>query len=442
MNVLIVDDDRVSRMLLGHIVAREFGAAVTEALNGADALELLKRQPFDFLLLDLMMPVMDGLQTLEAIRTPGALQRMPVIILSAVKEEAKVRRILQLGVSDYLAKPLHPKSILQRLRRIVPELVRRRELEAAAGGPTAPIADPAGAPAKVEVVVADADPTYRSFVRSVLGREYRIIEAENGAKALRRCVEARPQLLLIGEGLGAVDRALVVRKLRAVPDLRATRIVGIVPASRVEPTAADALCDATMPRTLSATVFRDQFLRLARPIEPAAGPGEMVAGVRLELVSTVEQVFGMMLGTEIEPLPAHPQIPGMWVSAQVDLTLTHEDFTLGVVCACPAEAGVRIAALMQSLSSDWVGDDLAAAALGDIATIIAERLQRTLAEQGRRVQSSVAEVKRGPARVADPELLRLSFNSANGDLPFQVAVRGDRKSDTTGGVLTHGARTM
>ena len=65
MKVLIVDDDRVSRMLLGHIIGREFGGAITEAIHGGEALEVLKRQSFDFILLDLMMPVMDGLQTVS-----------------------------------------------------------------------------------------------------------------------------------------------------------------------------------------------------------------------------------------------------------------------------------------------------------------------------------------------------------------------------------------
>ena len=274
----------------------------------------------------------------------------------------------------------------------------------------------------VEIVVADADPIFRSFVRNTLGREYRIVDAETGAKALRRCQEARPMMLLLGEGLGAVDRALVVRKVKAEPELKGTLIVGLVPPSRNglpgrnDAAPSDPLCEKTLTRTFVPAAFRDQFAKIARSIETTAagdggGTGEIVAGVRLELVSTVEQVFGMMLGVDVEQLSAHPQIPGTWISAEVDLTLLHEDFTLGVVCACPAETGNRIANLMQSTSSDWVGNDLAAAALGDIAAIIAERLQRTLAEQGRRVQSSVAAVKRGPSRGPEQALLRLSFNS-------------------------------
>jgi CheY-like chemotaxis protein len=303
----------------------------------------------------------------------------------------------------------------------------------------------------VEIVVADADPIFRSFVRNTLGREYRIVDAETGAKALRRCQESRPMMLLLGEGLGAVDRALVVRKMKAEPELKGTLIVGLVPPSRNglpgrnDAAPSDPLCEKTLTRTFVPAAFRDQFAKIALSLDASSSEsgatGEIVAGVRLELVSTVEQVFGMMLGVDVEQLSAHPQIPGTWISAEVDLTLLHEDFTLGVVCACPAEAGNRIANLMQSTSSDWVGNDLAAAALGDIAAIIAERLQRTLAEQGRRVKSSVAAVKRGPSRGPEQALLRLSFNSHDGDLPFHVAVRGDRKA-VPEGAMTHSARTM
>jgi CheY-like chemotaxis protein len=449
MKVLIVDDDRVSRMLLGHIIAREFGGAITEALNGVEALEILKRQSFDFILLDLMMPVMDGLQTLEAIRANEALRTVPVVILSAVKDEVKVRRILQLGVTDYLAKPLQPKGIVQRLNRIVPPIMAAK---LARGEGDTPDQAPAGAETLqplVEIVVADADPIFRSFVRNTLGREYRIIDAETGSKALRRCQEARPMMLLLGDGLGVVDRALVVRKIKADPDMKGTLIVGLVapprngPMGRADAAPSDPLCEKTLTRTFVPAAFREQFAKIALPLDAPApegsGTGQIVAGVHLELVSTIEQVFGMMLGVEVEQLAVHPQIPGAWISAEVDLMLVHEDFTLGVVCACPSETGNRIADLMQSTSSDWVGNDLAAAALGDIAAIIAERLQRTLSEQGRRVQGSVAAVTRGPLGGPEQALLRLSFNSQDGDLPFHVAVRGDRKA-VPAGAMTHSAR--
>jgi CheY-like chemotaxis protein len=290
VTVLVVDDESTSRLLLSRVISRHFGCTVVEASNGQEAIEHLAQQPFDFVLLDLMMPVMDGAQTLELIRQHDALRQLPVVILSAVTEDAIVRRILRLGVSDYLAKPLHPLHIVQRLSRFVETMKVHQPIAAAAA------AEEAGAPvdgdgiaakaqhaqkAGVEIVFADGDARFRAFVRNLLGHEYRLIEAESGAKALRRCLESMPAMVLLGDDLGAVSRSLLVRKLRSAQDLRGTRIVAVVQPPRVDAAVAEGIYDAVLPRTLTAATFREQFLRTSQPLQAWRGSGELVAGVRL-----------------------------------------------------------------------------------------------------------------------------------------------------------------
>lgn len=443
MNVLIVDDEATSRLLLTRVIARQFGCTVIEASNGQEAIEQLARQPFDFVLLDLMMPIMDGAQTLELIRRHAALRQLPVVVLSAVTEDDIVRRVLRLGVSDYLAKPLHPLHIVQRLTRFVETLTVHAATPpdgANPAGDAATTADTGGAGnARVEIVIADGDARFRGFVRNLLGNDYRLIEAETGAKALRRCLEATPALLLLGEELGAVTRPMIVRKLRAEQNLREMRIAAIVQPSRADAAQAEGLYDAILPRTLAAS-FKEQFLRVSKPLETWRGSGELVAGVRLQLTSTVEQVFGMMLGTEMTPQAEHAQIPGIWIQASVELRLLQEDLTFTVACSCPADTGTRIATQMQKVSNDWVGDDKAANALGDIATILTERIQRSLDEQGRKSTTSVASVRREPMKQSTPgQLLMLSFNAANGTLPFRVAVLGN-PAQATAGSMAQAAR--
>ena len=119
MKVLLVDDEPMSRRMLHRILIKQFGCEVVEASNGAEALDLLGKNTFAFVLLDLVMPVLNGVETLEAIRENDALASLPVIVLSAVTEEAAVRRVLQLGVGDYLAKPLYPVQITNRLSRFI-----------------------------------------------------------------------------------------------------------------------------------------------------------------------------------------------------------------------------------------------------------------------------------------------------------------------------------
>ena len=122
MKVLLVDDEPTSRRMLNRILVKQFGCEVIEATNGAEALDQLPKHEFTFVLLDLVMPVLNGVETLEAIRESETLSTLPVIVLSAVTEEAAVRRMLQLGVGDYLAKPLYPIQITGRLQRFIATL--------------------------------------------------------------------------------------------------------------------------------------------------------------------------------------------------------------------------------------------------------------------------------------------------------------------------------
>ena len=122
MKALVVDDQPNVRLLLSQILRRTAGCTVTEVCNGLEALDLLGRHRFDFVVLDVMMPLMDGIETLEAIRQSPAIRHLPVVVLSAVRDEAKVRQLVRLGISGYLAKPLRPLDVAERLQGILSRL--------------------------------------------------------------------------------------------------------------------------------------------------------------------------------------------------------------------------------------------------------------------------------------------------------------------------------
>ncbi|HEX9997141.1 MAG TPA: diguanylate cyclase [Abditibacterium sp.] len=111
--ILVVDDDRLNRIKLS-INLEEAGCDVTLAENGAEALEKLRSQPFDTVLLDLMMPVMDGFEVLEHVRADTALQRIPIIVISGEEELSSVVRCIEMGAADYLTKPFN--AVLLRAR--------------------------------------------------------------------------------------------------------------------------------------------------------------------------------------------------------------------------------------------------------------------------------------------------------------------------------------
>ncbi|MFN8378007.1 MAG: hybrid sensor histidine kinase/response regulator [Anaerolineae bacterium] len=102
--VLVVDDDHATRALLSQVFSAT--SEVITVGNGPDALRVLSEQPIDVVLLDIMMPVMSGLDVLEAIRRDETLVELPVILISARSTQKDVVEGLQRGANDYISKPI------------------------------------------------------------------------------------------------------------------------------------------------------------------------------------------------------------------------------------------------------------------------------------------------------------------------------------------------
>jgi class 3 adenylate cyclase len=131
--LLVVDDNKVNRLLLTRSLELQ-GHTVATAENGRIALEMLRRESFDLLLLDMEMPEMDGFQVLEQLVDDRQLRELPVIVTSSLEGIANVVRCIELGAEDYLPKPVNPVLLKarigaslekKRLRDQQKELVRR-----------------------------------------------------------------------------------------------------------------------------------------------------------------------------------------------------------------------------------------------------------------------------------------------------------------------------
>jgi class 3 adenylate cyclase len=112
--LLIVDDNKVNRLLLSRSVEL-LGYHASVAENGKIAMQRLRDETFDLLLLDIEMPEMDGFEVLEAIKIDPALRDLPVIVTSSVEGIDNVVRCIELGAEDYLSKPVNPVLLKARL---------------------------------------------------------------------------------------------------------------------------------------------------------------------------------------------------------------------------------------------------------------------------------------------------------------------------------------
>lgn len=112
--MLVVDDDATDRMILFRLLEQD-GYHATVADNGQTAIELLREEPYDLVLLDLLMPEPDGYAVLQTLKSDGALRHIPVIVISASEEIDAVARCFDLGADDYIPKPFHPTVLRARV---------------------------------------------------------------------------------------------------------------------------------------------------------------------------------------------------------------------------------------------------------------------------------------------------------------------------------------
>ena len=127
--LLVVDDNKVNRLLLARSVSL-LGHQATTAENGRVGLELLQREPFDLVLLDIEMPEMDGFEVLARLAALPALRDMPVIVTSSLEGVANVVRCIELGAEDYLTKPVNPVLLKARINASLEKKRLRDQLKA------------------------------------------------------------------------------------------------------------------------------------------------------------------------------------------------------------------------------------------------------------------------------------------------------------------------
>ena len=118
LTILIVEDEQDLLELLRYNLVRE-GYAVQTAATGEDGLKAMRAQPPDLVLLDLMLPAMDGLEVCRTIKGRPHTAQVPVIMLTAKGEEQDIVRGLELGADDYITKPFSPRVLMARISAVL-----------------------------------------------------------------------------------------------------------------------------------------------------------------------------------------------------------------------------------------------------------------------------------------------------------------------------------
>ncbi|MBW2619250.1 MAG: response regulator, partial [Deltaproteobacteria bacterium] len=211
LKVLIVDDNATNRMVLKETLAR-WGAWPIEAAGGAAGLAEMRRaeeagQPFALVLLDQRMPEMDGFQVAEAISQDPAIPETTVIMLTSDLQKDDPNRAKELGISDYLVKPVKPSD----LKKAIEAALGRRK--AAAKKPPAPVEPEELGP--LNILLAEDNEDNRMLILSYLKKTpYQVDTAENGEAAVEKFRAGGYDLVLMDIQMPIMDGHAATREIR------------------------------------------------------------------------------------------------------------------------------------------------------------------------------------------------------------------------------------
>jgi len=118
MKILVADDDLLLAELLRHKLMQN-GYQVTHVADGQAAVDAAERDHPDLIVLDIMMPNLNGIEVLRQLMSMAETRNIPIIMLTARRKEEDVLQALQLGVEEYLVKPFSPDELLARLRKVL-----------------------------------------------------------------------------------------------------------------------------------------------------------------------------------------------------------------------------------------------------------------------------------------------------------------------------------
>lgn len=220
--ILLVDDDPDIHVSLGTVLRAE-GYSVTSARDGVEAMKFIYKDRPDLVILDLLMPRKDGFAVVREIREDPEYADLPILILTAVREEASRRRYeLETGsdmdVQDYVEKRIRPAELLRRVRRLLPPAKEGVPQPAAEAGPLS--AEKVPLAAKATVLLIDDDPDFVVGTRVTLeANGYRTLTALSGAEGLALARSEKPDVILLDIIMPHQDGFMVCETLKADPEL-------------------------------------------------------------------------------------------------------------------------------------------------------------------------------------------------------------------------------
>lgn len=220
--ILVVDDDQNMNEFVSRILKTRFQCRVVSVFNAIDAFSFLFRENFDLLLLDISMPLMSGIETLEIIRTDDKLKKLPVAMMTANKEKDTITSIINLGILDYIAKPLTldgtNKKFTELLKRLPDETESEENLT---------IFEPNN-----KIMVIETREEIRKQLENKFS-DYDLFITDSGIDGIKYFIKNRPSRVYLGMRIPILNESVLLKAIRKIETEKVTRIVMLRESSKL-----------------------------------------------------------------------------------------------------------------------------------------------------------------------------------------------------------------
>ena len=240
VRILIVDDDPKNvKLMCGMLIRDDY--ELWTATDGPSALERVRETPLDLILLDVMMPGMDGYEVTRRLKAGDETKAIPIILITALDGPEDRARGLEAGAEEFLTKPVNPVEIeariqsMLKLKRYKDQLAIRACSEDRTCSDVAAVEPPRPADHQQCILIVEDDPKDLKLLKSHLNSsEYTIEFVRNGSNAIETITRQRFDLILLDILLPGMDGFEICRRIKQMDDARDTQVVLITCLSDME----------------------------------------------------------------------------------------------------------------------------------------------------------------------------------------------------------------
>lgn len=365
MKILVADDDINVRTLVRRLLFKHFSADVAEAADGIDAINLLLGEHFDLLITDLTMPVMGGLETISSIRRSPQLSNVPIVVLTGEPEEEAFKQAQGFGIAGFIVKPFDVQDFRGRLEPIVASLMNRGVY---AMQPSRLLLD-----SSKRVVLVDHSADFVAAIQRLLDRVCRTYAAPHEVAAIKACMDAPPDAVIVGVTSGLLSPVSVAEKLRAVMKDRLVSILGAVPAEEMAGMTDAGVFDHVIERTLEPIALQSS---VCAALDSTSRAKLLLHPQSEWLAETLTQDagwFAQCLGVSADVVEICPTFPtgARWIAGDVEIAGEGGRWIVRVKCSVgPA---LELAGASARGSIDEVSEHAALRAVGELVGQLASR---------------------------------------------------------------------